>query len=382
MQRQIVSLAIFALAQAAFADQITMKNGDRVTGDVVKKDGQSLIIESKHFGTVTLPWAEIDSIRTDAPVNVATADGKTVKANVETQGTQIQVTVPGTATQRIAPADVVALRNDAEQRSYERLLNPGLLDLWTVTGSFGIAGTKGNAETSTFTTPLNFARVSRTTRTTAYFNSIRSSATISGVSAQTARAVRGGWSYGRNLNGRMFATGFNDYEYDKFQSLDLRVVAGGGLGYHAWTGEGGRLGVVAGGAWNRESFGPVNAAAFTRNSAEAYWGDDFNFKLNTRTNLAQSFRMFNNLTNTGSYRMNFDVGATTQVTKWLNWTISLNDRFLSNPVPGRKNNDFLVHDVTRIAVGAIESPNRSDARSRLGSRQFAEKSRDVCLLFT
>ena len=55
-----------------------------------------------------------------------------------------------------------------------------------------------------------------------------------------------------------------------------------------------------------------------------------------RERLVQSFRMFNNLTNTGQYRVNFDIGATTQLTKWLNWNVSLSDRYLSNPVAGRR----------------------------------------------
>jgi hypothetical protein len=51
--------------------------------------------------------------------------------------------------------------------------------------------------------------------------------------------------------------------------------------------------------------------------------------------------MFNNLTDTGEYRINLDARAQTQLTKWLTWDISLSDRYLSDPVPGRKNNDFL-----------------------------------------
>ena len=51
--------------------------------------------------------------------------------------------------------------------------------------------------------------------------------------------------------------------------------------------------------------------------------------------------MFNNLSQTGQYRQNFDVGATTQVAKWLTWNLSFSDRYLSNPAPGRKPNDFL-----------------------------------------
>ncbi|MEX2261079.1 MAG: DUF481 domain-containing protein [Bryobacteraceae bacterium] len=324
----------------AWADQIVLKDGDRITGDIVKKDGQTVTMESKNFGTVTLKWDDIATVRTDQPLHVVLPDDQTVKANIQTQDGRIQVAAPGEP-QNVAPSEIVALRNDAEQRAYDRFLHPGLLDLWTITGSLNLAGTKGNAETSTLTTPINFLRASNTSRTTAYFNSIRSTATVTGVDAQTARAVRGGWGYSRNLTKKIFANAFNDYEYDKFQSLDLRVVLGGGLGYQVWTGEAGRLALVAGGAWNREKFSPDTSAAFARNSAEAYWGDDFNYKLNTRTSLVQAFRMFNNLSNTGQYRMNFDIGAITQLTRWLNWNVSLSDRYLSNPVTGRQNNDLL-----------------------------------------
>jgi hypothetical protein len=257
---------------------------------------------------------------------------------VQTQGDRIQV---AGETQTFAPEEIMTLRNAAEQRIYERLLRPGWLDLWTVTGSLNLAGAKGNAQTFTLTTPVNFSRISNTSRTTAYFNLIRSRATVDGVSAQTANAVRGGWAFSRNLTRKILANAFNDYEYDKFQSLDLRVVLGGGLGYQAWTAENGRLVLVAGGAWNREKFSPVDAAAFVRNSAEAYWGNDFNYKLNARTSLVQNFRMFNNLSETGEYRVNFDISSVTQLTRWLTWNIALSDRYLSNPVIGRRNNDLL-----------------------------------------
>jgi hypothetical protein len=328
---------IFLFASAGFADQITMKDGDRITGDIVKKDGDTVTVKSKNFGTVTLKWNDIATVKSEEPINVTLAGGTTVKANIETRGDRIQV-----AAQTVDPKDVVTLRNDAEQKTYERFLHPGLLDLWTVTGSLNLAGTIGNAETSTLTTPINLVRASNTTRTTAYFNSITSSATVNGVNAQTAKAVRGGWGYNRNITKKVFANIFNDYEYDKFQSLDLGVTFGAGAGYLIWSHDASRLSATGGGDWNRQAFGALRAsAAFTRNSAEAFWGDDFNYKLSARTSFVETFRMFDNLSDTGQYRMNADLGATTQLTKWLNWNVSLSDRYLSDPVPGRKKNDFL-----------------------------------------
>jgi hypothetical protein len=332
---------LFLSGGAGLADQITMRDGDRITGAIVKKDGDSITVKSKNFGTVTLKWVDVVTVKSDQPLNITLAGGKTVKANIETQGDRIQVAAPG-APQAVDPKDVITLRDDAEEKTYQKYLHPRLLDLWTITGSLNLAGTKGNSDTSTLTTPLNFVRASNTTRTTAYFNSISSSATINGVNAQTAKAIRGGWGYNRNLTKKIFLNAFNDFEYDKFQSLDLGVTVGGGAGYLIWSHGASRLSVTGGGDWNRQAFGAAGAsAAFTRNSAEAFWGDDFNYKISARTSFVETFRMFNNLSDTGQYRMNADAGATTQLTKWLTWNVSLSDRYLSDPAPGFKKNDFL-----------------------------------------
>jgi hypothetical protein len=341
MKTTLTVCVLFLFAGAGLADQITMKDGDRITGDIVKKDGDNVTIKSKNFGTVTLKWADVAAVKSDEPINITLAGGKAVKAKIETQGDRIQVATPEVP-QAVDPKDVVTLRDDAEEKIYQKYLHPRLLDLWTVTGSLNLAGTKGNAETSTLTTPINFVRASNTTRTTAYFNSISSSAKINGVDSSTAKAVRGGWGYNRNITKKIFANLFNDYEYDKFQSLDLRVTIGGGAGYLIWAHEASRLSVTGGGDWNRAAFGASGSSlAFTRNSAEAFWGDDFNYKMSARTSFVETFRMFNNLSDTGQYRMNADAGATTQLTKWLTWNVSLSDRYLSNPAPGFKKNDFL-----------------------------------------
>ena len=63
--------------------------------------------------------------------------------------------------------------------------------------------------------------------------------------------------------------------------------------------------LLGGVSYNRENF----SNSVVRNSAEAYWGDDLAYKLKGSTSLTQSFRMFNNLSDLGAYRMNFDLGT-------------------------------------------------------------------------
>ena len=59
----------------------------------------------------------------------------------------------------------------------------------------------------------------------------------------------------------------------------------------------------------------------SRNSGEVYWGDELVFKVNKLSNLTQSFRMFNNISDTGQYRVNFDMGMVTKMAKWFSWQI-------------------------------------------------------------
>lgn len=329
-------ILISILIPAAWADQIILKNGDRVTGNIIKKDGKNLTIKTDQLGTVVAPWDQVESIVAEKPLNIVLADGRALKGTLAAAGGRIEVTT-SQAKINLAPADIAAVRNDDEQKAYERLLHPGWGQLWTGSGTIGFSGTAGNSRTLTYTTGLNAGRATKTDKTSLYFSAIKASALVNGKNTDTAEAVRGGISYGHNVNPRLFFNVFNDYEYDRFQNLDLRFVIGGGLGFQALKAERSRLDLLAGAAFNRSSF----STPLTQNSAEFYWGDEYTLKLSSATTLTQSYRMFNNLTKTGTYRVNFDLGLGTKILKWLSWNVSVSDRYLSDPAPGRKTNDFL-----------------------------------------
>jgi putative salt-induced outer membrane protein YdiY len=324
---------LLLFSASAFADQVTLKNGDRVTGEIIKKDGEKLTIKSAAMGTITMPWAEVSAVTSDTPLTVVLPSGP-VQGKVATADGKLQLQG---RREPVPLSDIVAVRNAAEQSAYERRLHPGWGQLWAGTASLGLAGTAGNARTMTFTTGVNAARVTRTDKISLYFNVIKASALVDGHSADTAQSVRGGIGYDRNITSRLFANIFNDYEYDRFQNLDLRFVLGGGLGFHAIKTERSQLDLLAGVDFNHSKF----STPLTRNAAEVFGGDDYSLKFTGSTSLVQGFRIFDDLGDTGSYRVNFDVGAATRVSKWLTWNVSLSDRYLSHPAPGRKTNDFI-----------------------------------------
>jgi putative salt-induced outer membrane protein YdiY len=329
-------LLIFVFVTSAWADQVAFKNGDRLTGSIIKKDGINLTVKTNQVGVVVVPWDQITECVIEKPIHLVLKDGRTLLGTLMISEGKTEIAAAQSKIS-INPADIIAMRNEDEEKAYQRFLNPGWNELWTGTGTIGFAGTAGNAKTLTFTTGINAARATKTDKTALYFGLIKASARINNISQETAEAVRGGISYGHNVTSRLFISAFNDYEYDRFQNLDLRFVIGGGVGYQALKNDRSRLDLVGGVGYNRSKF----STPLIRESGEIYWGNEYSLKLNSATSLVQSYRMFNDITNTGMYRVTFDLGVNTKIFKWLSWNVSLVDRYLSDPAPGRKTNDFL-----------------------------------------
>ena len=329
-----VICALTLVTATAWADQITLKNGDRVTGAIVKKDGATLTVKSALMGQIAVPWDQVSDIKSDVPLTIVLQTGTiqaalaTVDGKLELQGRQ----------QAVPLSDVVTLRNDAEQAAFERLQHPGWGQLWAGTAALGLAGTAGNAEALTLTVGVNANRATNTDLTKLYFNAIKASALVDGQNSDTAEAIHAGWAYNHNVSPRLFVGVFNDYDYDKFQNLNLRYTIGGDFGYHVHKSARSQLDVLGGFDYSHASyFSPDNTTSF----AEFMFGDDYSLKLNGNTSLVQSMRFFDSLSNTSAYRVNFDLGANTTIAKRLTWNVTLSDRYVAIPNPGRKTNDLL-----------------------------------------
>jgi putative salt-induced outer membrane protein len=149
------------------------------------------------------------------------------------------------------------------------------------------------------------------------------------------------------VSSRLFAYGFVDLEHNTPQDLKLRLVPGGGLGYHAIRSERTQLDVFGGAAWNREWF----ETSPNRSSAEAHVGQSLSYQLGARTSIAEQLVIFPNLSDLGEYRLNFDMGVTTALTKRIGWQVTVSDRYLSNPSPEFERNDLIVTTGLTFKIG-------------------------------
>ena len=343
-------LSIVVLAPTVFADQITLKNGDRLSGTIITSDAKTLVLKTEYAGAVTIKWDFVQQIESSQPLYVGTKGGQVILGPVTTSGDKLAVTTKESGSVAVAKADVASLRNADEEKkaeaALERLQHPRLADLWTGSLDTGLGLVRGNSESSNFTFGLNAVRATTRDKITFYTTSAFARSTVNGLTATTAQSVAGGVRYDLNVSDRSFAFGTVDLFNDRFQDLDLRTVLGAGGGRHAIKNAHTSLDLLIGGTFNRESF-----TTFNRSSAEVLLGETFTHKFLASSTFNEALFFYPNLTSTGDFRSTFSLGLVTRLTKILSWQTSFNDYYLSNPVPGKKTNDLLLSTGLRLTFG-------------------------------
>lgn len=332
----VVCLVVFSLQ--LFADQVTLTNGDRITGSVVKSDGKTLTLKTELAGTVEIKWSGIKDFVADTPVVITTAADKPPISGTVTTKDDTLVVASNSGTVNVPKADVTALRSPADQEAYEKALHPDLLHGWNGGINLGFALTAGNSQTTNLAVAVLADRKTTNDKLSLYFNQVNSKNNAPGaVPSTTANNVMGGARYDRNLTPRLFAFVNGDFMSDSLQSLDLRALLGGGLGWHAIKGERTTLDFLGGGNYTREKY-----STFTRNFAALTLGEEFMHKVRLSTVINQKLNFYPNLSNTGEFRTNFDLGTVTKLSKWLGWQNSFSDIYVTNPPVGKKKNDIVL----------------------------------------
>jgi len=82
MKRIGLLLVLFALASPALADQLVLKNGDRLTGTIVKSDGKTIVFKSDLVGEVTIALDNVENVTADKPLYLTLTDGRVVSGIV------------------------------------------------------------------------------------------------------------------------------------------------------------------------------------------------------------------------------------------------------------------------------------------------------------
>jgi putative salt-induced outer membrane protein YdiY/small nuclear ribonucleoprotein (snRNP)-like protein len=343
-------IVVLTLANRAVADQIVLKNGDRLTGTIVKSDGKTLVLKSDLIGEVAIALDDIANVTADKPLYVTLTDGRTVSGLVTAKNSQFEIKSNSGAVV-VERSAIAIVRSEAEQRAYESTLNPGWLEQWSGGADLGFALTRGNSHTTNFALGMAISRETLRDKTSLYAASIYNRENTNGISRTVANTFRFGARYDRDINRQWFGYGFTDLEHNGLQDLNLRWVLGGGLGYHAIRSERTKLDLLGGLDVSREFFdGNDN----DRTSLEAQLGQTLTHQLTPRLALKEQLFFFPNLSEGGEYRINFDTSLVADITRRIGWQITISDRYLSNPPGGAKQNDLLLTTGLKVRLGTLK----------------------------
>ncbi len=352
-------LIAFALSLPALADQITLKNGDRLTGTIVKSDGKTLVLHTEAAGDVEFKYDAIQEIKTEEEFHVVSKGGKTAVGPVTTRDGKLEVATKTAGTVDV-PKDEVTLL--AEEQGYEKSLHPGALHGWNGGINVGFSLARGNSQSENFALAFNGVHTAEHDKLTLYASSIDTKNELATPST-VANLNQGGFLYDRDLAPRVFVFGAADFMANALQFLDLRQVYSGGFGYHVIKSETTVLDFFAGLNYTHETYSngtllipatPTTPPIFasygkTNRFAAITLGEELNHKFGKTTVLTQSAGFFPNLQNTGEYRFTFNLGTVTKISKWLGWQNQFSDIDVSNPPTGAKKNDVIFTTGLNIA---------------------------------
>jgi small nuclear ribonucleoprotein (snRNP)-like protein len=112
LRGMVLCLLLCSVSRWVKADQVTLSNGDRLTGEIVKSDGKTLTLKTESAGTVEIKWSAIKAMSSDKPVYVeTTSTKKTYSGIIGSQDDSLVVTSPTNQTATVTKADVAALRS-------------------------------------------------------------------------------------------------------------------------------------------------------------------------------------------------------------------------------------------------------------------------------
>jgi len=218
LRKYALVLSLLAAAPGVTADTLTLKNGDRITGEVVRKEGGAVLVRTAYAGELRVRWDDVVRLVTDKPVRVLLEDGAAFDARLFA-GAAAAAPEPHGPPSDIALARVAYINPTPEQSGQG----------WTYERRLGLAAnlTRGNTDSGRVRGNGEFAARAKYHRYRLWAEGTRASE----GGATTESNWRATGSYDWFLRPREFLYARAAFEHDGFRDLELRSQLGGGYGY-------------------------------------------------------------------------------------------------------------------------------------------------------
>ncbi|MBW2407696.1 MAG: DUF481 domain-containing protein [Deltaproteobacteria bacterium] len=209
---------VFLIPEKSIADEVRLKNGDKLTGQIVSMQEDKLILETTYAGKITISWQEVAGIRTDGSVKIILKDETTLEGTTEAveDGKMKLDTDKFETPPTFSLADVKAI-------------NPTPVKTVKITAraNASITTERGNTDTDNYYFDGEF--VARTKQNRYKIGGELTNEKSNGVTTSKNWLAFGNYSH--FLNKKWFLYADTLFEHDEFKDLDLRSTLGAGAGY-------------------------------------------------------------------------------------------------------------------------------------------------------
>jgi hypothetical protein len=214
----IIISVTFLIYRNSLADEVRLKNGDKLTGQVVRMQEDKLILKTSYAGEIYIVWEEVASVKTDGSVKVV------LKDETSLEGTTMAVE-DGKMKLDTGKLEAPATFSMVDVKT----INPEPVKPVKITAraNVNITNERGNTDSDNYYFDGEF--VARTEKNRYKIGGELSKEDSDGIT--TSQNWLGYGNYSHFLNDKWYLYADTLFEHDEFKDLNLRSTLGGGAGY-------------------------------------------------------------------------------------------------------------------------------------------------------
>ncbi len=327
----LACLSVFLFVSIANADELQMKNGDRLQGTVVSMSLGKLVFKTSYAGEITIKWDQVAKLTTEKPLEAYLRNEDTLIGKIETteDGTLILQPADGSPSAPIPLAQVKTLEPLKKKSG------------WKFNGniSAGVSKETGNTNTQKYNLTANatLSNLPNAVKLYAQFKKEWSKGKLS------KNQGLGSATYKRFFTKKWFGFGNGTAQMDTFKSMDLLGNVAVGPGYQFYRSRELNLAAQIGPAYGYEKY--TKPQSFLDGKSEnsyiaGYWALDFDmwffdkfFQVFHHNDILYDFQDNTN------WKLRTRTGIRIPMVLKLFASFQFNYDYVNKPADGKKKND-------------------------------------------
>jgi putative salt-induced outer membrane protein YdiY len=270
---QFVIVCLINMMGPVNADEVEIKNGDKLSGTVQRMEEDTLVLSTSYAGDISISWGQIATLQTENPITIVMRDTTTLEGTLVVIKTG-EIGVLPTNSKGITPlklSDIIFI-NPPRELLYTGIRTRGRFN-------FGIIFQKGNTNKEQYNFDGEGSGRGQHNRYKLEWDSNleRDSANTTVQNASISGNID------RFITKKLFLATHLTLEHDRLKDLDLRATGGGEVGYQFLESTEKNLSLRVGLSYVKEFFTEDNDTDFYA----FRWRPDFDYTL--YKNFAQFF---------------------------------------------------------------------------------------------